>query len=131
MKKNFLLLLLSLFVSCSQKKEKSSDFYDKILDLIIENSNGESVEFPQLYNKLTNRIEDDNNEKVKLVEKLKSKGFKITNWGRGNHALGPRIVIINLKKDNCECEVAKKYYSTTNDTLYNITEQINCNIKNK
>jgi hypothetical protein len=120
------LLVFFLLTSCTNKEESNSNFYDKVLDLVIENSNGENVEFPELYDKLTTKIADDNNEKLKLVEKLKTKGFKVTNWGRGNHPLGPRIIIINLKKDNCECEVAKIYYSTANDTLYNMTERINC-----
>ena len=121
------LLVFFLLNSCTKKKESNSDFYDKVLDLAIENSNGESVEFPELYDKLVTKIADDNNEKLKLVEKLKQKGFKVTNWGRGNHPPhGPRIIIINLKKDSCECEVAKIYYSTVDDTLYNMTERISC-----
>ncbi len=120
-----------LFTSCIVKKETNFNFYDKSLNFIIENLDGEIVEFPQIYDSLTNKIADDNEEKLLLVEKLKAKGFKVTNSGRGNHPLGPRIVVINKKKDNCECEIAKTYYSTANDSLYLMTEKISCNKANR
>jgi len=120
-----------LFISCVEKKESNLNFYDKSLNFIIENPDGEIVEFPQIYDSLTNKIADDNEEKLQLVEKLKAKGFKVTNSGRGNHTLGPRIVVINMKKDNCECEIAKIYYSTANDSLYHMTEKISCNKANR
>lgn len=101
-------------------------FYDKALDFVIENSKGEIVEFPEIYDSLSRSIPYDDKEKLKLVEKLKAKGFKVTNWGRGNHSLGPRIIVINMKKNNCECEIAKTYYSTSNDSLYQMTEKISC-----
>lgn len=127
MRKIVFLFTLFLLFSCVEKKESNSDFYDKALDFVIVNSNGEIVEFPQIYDSLTYEIADDNEEKLKLVEKLKAKGFKVTNWGRGNHPLGSRIIVINMKKNNCECEIAKTYYSTSNDSLYHMTEKINCN----
>jgi len=126
MKNIFFLILLFLFISCSEKKESKIGFDDKILNLVIENSNGESVEFPELYDKLTDKIADDNQEKLKLVDKLKARGFKVTNWGRGNHPLGPRIIIITLKKEDCECDVAKIYYSTSSETEYSMAERISC-----
>jgi hypothetical protein len=120
----FIALFMSL--SCSEKKVRKSDFVDQVLDLVIKNSNGEPVEFPELYDKLAETIPDDNKEELKLVEKLKAKGFKFINWGRGNHMLGPRIIIITLKKENCECEVAKIYYSTNSETEYSMTERVSC-----
>jgi coenzyme F420-reducing hydrogenase gamma subunit len=113
-------------LSCSEKKERKSDFEDQVLDLVIENSNGKPVEFPELYDKLVVTIPVDDKEKLKFVEKLKAKDFKVINWGRGNHILGPRIIIITLKKEDCECEVAKIYYSTVSETVYNITERVSC-----
>jgi len=125
--RNILLLFFSLLLgSCTVKKEPNLGFYDKALDFVIENSNGEIVEFPEIYDSLTSTIPDDDKEKLKLVEKLKAKGFTVTNWGRGNHMLGPRIIVINMKKNNCECEIAKTYYATSIDSLYQMTEKISC-----
>lgn len=119
-------LVLLYYLSCNENKIRSTNFHDRILDIIIENSNGEIVEFPELYDSLTNKIADDKAEKLKFVEKLKPRGFKIVDRGRGNHILGPRSVVINLKKKDCECEVAKTYYSTSVDSLYRISEKISC-----
>jgi hypothetical protein len=115
-----------LLGSCAEKKEPAVGFYDKALDFVLDNPSGEIVEFPELYDSLTSTIPDDAAEKPKLVEKLKVKGFKVTNWGRGNHPLGPRIIVINMKKDDCECEIAKTHYSTANDSLYQMSEKISC-----
>ncbi len=122
----FFLFFSLLIWSCSEKNEPSIDFYDKALDFVIENSNGEIVEFPEIYDTLSLTIPNDDKEELKLVEKLKAKGFKVTNWGQGNHPLGPRIIVINMKKENCECEIAKTYYSTSKDSLYQMTEKISC-----
>lgn len=82
---------------------------------------------PDLYDSLANKIPEDKDEKLILVEKLKMKGFKITNWGRGNiPPLGPRIVNVELMSGRCICEVTKTYYSTTVDTLYQMTEGVKC-----
>lgn len=125
--KNILLLVIFLFViSCNEKKTQNDDFYNRILDVVIENSNGKIVEFPEMYDSLVSKIAEDETEKLKLAEILKSRGFTIVNWGRGNHPLGPRIVVINLKNKDCECEVAKVYYSTSVDSLYQISEKISC-----
>ena len=125
--RNILFLFSTLLLcSCTSKKESNLSFYDKALDFVIENSNGEIVEFPEIYDSLSHNIPNDDKEKLKLVEKLKVKGFKVTNWGRGNHPLGPRIIVINMKKNNCECEIAKTYYSTSNDSLFQMTEKISC-----
>jgi len=115
-----------LFICCNEMKDSTSNFEDKVLDLIIESSTGEPIEFPEAYNKLADNIADDRDEKLKFVEKLKSKDFKVTNWGRGNHTLGPRIIIITLKRGTCECVVAKIYSSTTEESKYNMIERVNC-----
>ncbi len=127
MRKLIAFIVFLFLISCSEKQKTNRNFTDQIIDVTIETSSGESIEFPQLYDSLTYKIADDNDEKVKLVEKLKAKGFKVTNSGRGNFPpLGPRIVCVTLKKSDCECEVAKIYYSTTNDSLYQMAERIKC-----
>ena len=126
----FILLIL---ISCvnREKKEKIEKlfdaFYEKTLDDIIEKSNGQSIEFRDLYQELADKIPDDKDEKLILVQKLKTRGFEVTNYERGNYPpLGPRIIIVNMKKKNCECEVSKKYYSTNSDSLYRMSETVNC-----
>jgi hypothetical protein len=127
MRNYYFLVITFLFLSCNKSKELKPNFIDKTLDLIIENSNGESIEFPDLYTNLTNKIDDDKDEKLKLVEKLKLKGFKIVNWGRGNNPpTGPRIVSVSLRKEECECEVTKIYYFTVSESEYKMTEKIKC-----
>lgn len=127
MRNIFFLVIAFFFLSCNKSKELKLDFIDKTIDLVIENSNGESIEFPDLYTNLTNKIDDDKDEKLKLVEKLKLKGFKVVNWGRGNNPpIGPRIVSVTLRKEECECEVTKIYYSTISESEYKMTEKIKC-----
>ena len=127
MKKLILLTTIILLISCEKRKALSKNFVDQILDVTIETSTDEFIEFSQLYDSLSHSIPDDNEEKLILVERLKQRGFKVSNSGRGNFPpLGPRIVIIELKRDNCTCEVSKKYYATVSDTLYQMTEGISC-----
>ncbi|TPG36315.1 hypothetical protein [Flavobacterium pectinovorum] len=127
MRNYYFLVITFLFLSCNKSKELKANFIDQTLDLIIENSNEESIEFPDLYANLTNKIDDDKDEKLKLVEKLKLKGFKIVNWGRGNNPpTGPRIVSVSLRKEECECEVTKIYYFTVSESEYKMTEKIKC-----
>ena len=127
--KNILPFFLSLLIiSCSERTEKiKSNSTDQLLDLLIQNSDGTVVEFPDLYKGPVNTIPEDKDEKLVLLEKLKAKGFTITDWGRGNYPpLGPRIINITLQKGNCECEVSKIYYSTVSDTEYTVAERIKC-----
>ena len=69
-------------------KEVSQILMDSLLTEIctIENS-----EFIDLY-PVPETVALDGFEKLILVEKLKTKGFTVTNWGRGNWQEGPRIV---------------------------------------
>ncbi|CAD0001192.1 hypothetical protein [Flavobacterium salmonis] len=123
----FLFIGILIFFSCSKNKETNSDFIDKTLDLVIKYSNGQSIEYPDLYDKPVYNIADDKDEKLKLAERLKSRGFKIINWERGNNPpSGPRIVVLTLEKENCKCKVTKIYYSTISDSVYLTTEKINC-----
>ena len=102
--RNLTILVVVLFISCSKKQDSN----DALLDFIMEKQNGKYIEFPELYNQLANKIPDDKNEKLILVEKLKNKGFEVKSYGRGNYPpLGPRIISVKLKSKNCECEVDK------------------------
>ena len=123
------LLVFLLLISCTETKEHDSraDFNEKILDFVVENSEDIYVELPEIYNATSNNIPNDKDEKIFLAQKLKDKGFKVTGWGRGNYPpSGPRIIMLTLKKGNCECEVDKVYYATLFDSEYVMTERIKC-----
>lgn len=124
----YLILFVSIFLfSCNKHVDTTKDFNEKIVEFAIENSNDKFIELPNLYDSLSKNIEDDKNEKLILVQILKKKGFKVINWGRGNHPLGPRIVSLTLKKDSCECKVDKIYYSASvSDSVQNVSERIKC-----
>ncbi len=128
MKHLSLLLLLILFFSCNKKLEDYSvDFKEKVVNFVIDNFDDKFIELPNLYDSLATCIADDKNEKLILVQILKKKGFKIITWGRGNFPpLGARIISVTLKKDDCECEINKMYYSTISDSLYEMRENIKC-----
>jgi len=128
--KNILILLSVLLISCSKKPKKETvEFNEKIVDFAIENSNDKFIELPNLYDSLPKQIVvKDKDEKLILVQILKKKGFEVIDWGRGNHPLGPRIIVLKLKKDDCECEVQKTYYSTDDlpGEVHKTTESIRC-----
>ena len=123
----YLILFVSILLfSCNNKNQnKPKDFNEKLVDFAIENSNGKFIELPNLYDSLPKNILDDKTEILIIAEILKKKDFKVINWGRENHLLGPRIVSLTLRKDSCECEVNKIYYSK-NDSIDNVTERIKC-----
>lgn len=124
----FLLIIVSIiFTGCSNESKPNKDFLDEAIDLTIDKSSGEPIQFPDLYDGLTDNLPDDKDEKLVLVEKLKERGFVITSWGRGNMPpLGPRIIGVELKKGTCICKVNKMYYSTAVDTLFQRAEEISC-----
>ena len=126
--KHVVLIISILFFSCHEKPNTiPQNFNEKVVDFVIENANNKFIELPNLYDSLSKKIvTKEENEKLILVQILKKKGFKVTNWGRGNHPLGPRIVVLNLKKDNCECEVQKIFYANETDEIYATTERIKC-----
>lgn len=129
MKNVFTLLILFSIISYSQTEKTNSkkDFNDKIIDFALDNCEDKFIELPDLYEKTTEKISNDKNEKLILAEKLKKRGFEVINWGRGNNPpLGPRIIALTLKKGNCECEIIKIYYSTADESQYKITEKIKC-----
>jgi hypothetical protein len=142
--KNFIYIIICLFFACSnhrvddkasnpnhdvnfQQVENLSETNQNIIELLIKEDSSDYIEFPELYPVLKNRIQSDENEILLIAEYLKSKGFKVSDWGRGNYPpLGPRIISITLIKGNCKCIVDKIYYSTTIDTLYTVSERIKC-----
>jgi len=126
MRKLLFVFTFGLFCCCHEP-ESDKDFVDDVIDLIIQSSTGEAVQFPYLYSQLAHTISDDKEEHIILVEKLKHRGFMVTNWGRGNFPpLGPRIIHVELKKENCICSITKAYYATTTDALYQMVEGISC-----
>ncbi|PLW94685.1 MAG: hypothetical protein C0592_02120 [Marinilabiliales bacterium] len=99
---------------------------EKQIDFIIEENACLKVEFPEIYDSLAYSIPDDSTESLVIVQILKEKGFVITNWGRGNHPRGPRIISITMVKEDCECVVSKLYYSTNTEGMYEMTEWVKC-----
>ena len=132
MRRSLYAIIFVVLASCAKENTSHKDFTDKLLDLTTSTSNEgysmeEYIQLTNLYDTLTNSLPEDDREKLILVEKLKQRGFEITRWGRGNlPALGPRIVDVELKKDDCICQVSKMYYFTTVDTLYQMAEGIVC-----
>ena len=131
MKVIFYLFLIFVLFSCKEtvetESESNDDYNERLIDFIISNRNGTYLELNDLYNSTTNTINNEDDENLKLVEILKSKGFKIVEFGRGNYPpLGPRIVSFYLEKDRCKCQVDKIYYYTTITETYSNTERIKC-----
>ena len=108
---------------------ENPDFTDRVIDLIVEERDGGPVEFPEIYDSLsTDCYIPDSLEKLIIAEKLKSQGFEVVNWGRGNFPKGPRIVTLDLQKEGCKCIVSKKYYTTDFDSAWEMTETIRCEL---
>lgn len=69
----------------------------------------------------------DSLESLIIVQDLKERGFIVVDWGRGNFMQGPRMVAITAKKEDCYCEVIKKYYSPLKSEIgFVLTESIRC-----
>jgi hypothetical protein len=118
--------------SQSQVIQSKNDLIENIIEILIEKGQDTFVEFPELYENLSKGIPDDKDEKLILVEKLKNKGFKVIDWGRGNYPpLGPRIITVSLKNNNCDCYVIKIYYLTVIENEYIMTEKIKCKKANR
>lgn len=127
-----LLLILFTLTSCVSRTTAppakiEGDPLEQIIDLLIANRSGQTVEFPYLYDSLTSTIPVDSLENLIIADMLQQKGFEMVGWGHGNYPpRGPRIVSETFKKDDCYCTVSKIYYSTTYDTLYEMAERISC-----
>lgn len=118
--------LLILMVSC-QEQPVAKDFDDRILDIVIETRNGRTIAFPDLYGR-TFEIPDANKETLVLTERLKSRGFTVTETTNDVQGFtGVRSVTQKLVKDGCLCTVTKTYGRTAYVSEYAVTEQITCN----
>src|SRR5690554_690988 len=103
-------------------KETKRDYIDSLLLDICSTQDFEVIDlYPVL-----DSISSDEYEKLLLVESLKSIGFKITNRARGNWMDGPRIVSFTMSNEQCECQVDKLYYSTSQTNKLKVTERVKC-----
>jgi len=79
---------------------------------------------------------EDKNEPIKLVEKLKQKGFILNNtmyldWGGES-----KIIRVSMTSDKCNCIVEKLYrydYGKPSETknIFKVTERIYCDQRAK
>jgi hypothetical protein len=129
--KFIIIFIATIFFSCKSDNQNnfsgSKDFIENIIDLQINNKGNNIIELPDISDSLVTIIKTDTSENLVLVNALKKRGFKVIKWGRGNYPpCGSRIVSLTLKKDSCFCAVNKIYYSTINDSLFRISENIRC-----
>jgi len=90
------------------------------------------LEFVDIYEEFEAFVKDIN-QRIEIVEKLKSKGYVITNIRQSNSGES-KIISVNLTNNNCKCYVEKFYqfnYSQPSDTgkVFKVTERIYCNEK--
>lgn len=123
--------MILFFISCNtdsksdEKKQISQT--EEIINLLIENANGEVVEFRSLYDTLYTEIPTDSLEKIFTIKYLENRGFKIIDYGRGNYPPNAqRIISIQMQNNNCKCTVDKIYYYTIDEKSYEATERISC-----
>ncbi len=121
----FLSTLFLLFISTAFAQELSKT-NQQIIDLIIQAKNNEFVEFSDMYETTTRAIKSDEEEEILIVQFLKHKGFKVESWSRGNFPYGPRIILIEMVKADCRCDVAKLYYAYDSDGTTEVKEKIRC-----
>lgn len=118
----------------SEKEQHHTDGYYKKVDQTYLNAlmnqicSTENIEFIDLY-PILDTIASDSFEKLILVDKLKTKGFTVSDLGRGNWQEGPRIISFKMTDMHCECQIDKLYYSTENEDKFKVTERIKCNQK--
>lgn len=148
MKQAITLIMIIFLLSCNNKQgtndnndnlttEKLEDEqYDDDLDykkvnqtfidtLMTQICSTENIEIIDLY-PILDTIASDSFEKIILVDKLKTKGFTVTDWGRGNWQGGPRIISFKMTDTHCECQIDKLYYSTENKDKFKVTERMKC-----
>jgi hypothetical protein len=131
-----LLLFPFLFTlgACKSDKEPdfNNDFTDRPITIAIKNPEGKYIELPDLYNTPVNYIPENNDENFLIAEKLKIRGFKQTAISRNDfQLLGRRVITMTLLKDDCQCEVSKVYYATSNVSEYIRSERIKCELLQK
>ncbi|MEZ4849752.1 MAG: hypothetical protein R3B93_14290 [Bacteroidia bacterium] len=89
-----------------------------------------SIELEGLYS-ITDTLFPHTHETLKSKQLLIDQGFEQISFSWGNWDKGPRMVIIKFMKENCTCELFKKYFYHQKDSLdfsnLRITERIICN----
>lgn len=85
--------------------------------------------FVDIYDSMMSFTEDLN-QRIEIVEKLKLKGYTITNL-KGSNSNESKIISVILTNNNCNCYVEKFYsfdYSQPSDTgkVFKVTERIHC-----
>ena len=124
-KSGWCVAVTALLFSCDEKPVQT-DFTERILDVIIETQNAQTVQFPDLYAK-TFEIPDTKDDKLILTAKLQARGFKITATDSAVQGLtGVRSVRQTLSKDGCDCEITKTYDRTAFVQQYAVSEKIRC-----
>lgn len=125
MKTVFILFASLLLFSCNEK-QVSPDFDERIIDLAIETRNGRYIELPDLYGTAYG-LPEEKDESLILVEKLKARGYKVTETKRDVSGLSnKRFVTVSLTDGKCPCEVTKTYASTSYVGQYLVSEKIKC-----
>lgn len=99
--------------------------HDNLASFLNNICSNKDSEFIDLYPTIDS-ISSDEYENIILVDSLKTKGFNVTNRGRGNWTEGPRIVSFTMSNGQRECQVDKLYYSTEHENKYKVTERIKC-----
>jgi hypothetical protein len=123
--KRILLAFPLLLMSCNEKAV-STDFDERLLDLVIETRNGRTIELPDLYGKVF-EIPEEKKENLILSGKLRARGFQLLeteNVVRG--FTGVRVITQRLTKEGCDCEVTKTYNRTAYVDEYAVSEKIKC-----
>lgn len=116
----FLVIFCSSFI-CSE----SNSTMEKVVDLLILERSGETIEFPFLYDELIHKIPEKSS--LKSAKYLESLGFEKISGGRGNYPpRGPRIVSLTYQKDDCKCETSLIYYATNTSDAYERAERVKC-----
>lgn len=87
------------------------------------------LEFVDIYDE-NEAFVNDSNQKIEIAEKLKSKGYAITNIRQSNSGES-KIISVNLTNNNCNCYVEKFYqydYSKPSETekIFKVTERLHC-----
>lgn len=118
-------------ITKSDNDKESDEHYQNVnkqkIDSLLHEICVESpLEFIDLYKSYVDSIANDHNENSILVDLLKTKKFKVIDWGRGNWTRGPRIVSFKISRGQCECNIDKLYFSTQQKNIYRVTERIRC-----
>lgn len=95
----------------------------------------EPIVFDDIYDNLVS-YKEDQNKRIEIVEKLKSKGFSIKNIKYSNWSGESKIISVALANDKCNCIVEKLYrydYSKPSETekIFKVTERIHCKPQEK